>query len=328
MTGSLPDKFGELVDLKEVDIRYNTLSSIGVIARLPKVELISADHNFLSICRSEFRNVCVLRLRSNPVKNFEISTPVLTLTTLIMSNAMLGHIPNATFDKMPNLVKLVLDKNCFVSLPSNIGKLRKLEYFSITRNTLSSLPAEIGCLTELRFLDIRQNNLKELPIEIWWANKLEHLNISSNMLAKFPKPASRFPAVAGNISSEPGTSNGSSGQNSNNSCSEEIGSLEASGQLRPSQTPSALLSVGGVPAPRDGDRNDSVVSMYGKEGRKTPVVSGSTVRKDSGILAKLINTFAGSLRNLSLADNELDDDVFDEITRLLELQVLNLSYNN
>jgi adenylate cyclase len=343
LTGSLPDNFSELVNLKEVDVRYNTLSSIDVIAKLPKVEQISADHNSVSVCESEFTKIRVLRLNSNPVTKFEIFNSVPTLTTLILSNAKLAHIPDAAFDKMPNLVKLVLDRNHFVSLPSHIGKLRKLEHFSIARNALSSLPAEIGCLTELRFLDVRQNNLKKLPMEIWWANKLETLNISSNVLDNFPKPGSRPPQVPGDISPlGQAPANGTTGQNSNNSSFEELGPLEGFGQRRPSQAPSSLLSVGGSPVPGGGDRKGSVVSVYGKGGRKTSVVSRSAsqstigtmtpppsaARKDSSVSAKLINTFAGSLRNLYLADNELDDDVFDEITLLSELRVLNLSYND
>jgi adenylate cyclase len=344
LAGSLPETFGELVNLKEVDIRYNTLSSIDVIAKLPKVEQISADHNSVSVCESEFTKIRVLRLNSNPVTKFEILNSVPTLTTLILSNAKLAHIPDAAFDKMPNLVKLVLDKNHFVSLPSHVGKLRKLEHFSIARNALSSLPAEIGCLTELRFLDVRQNNLKKLPMEIWWANKLETLNISSNVLDNFPKPGSRPPQVPGDVPPPitQGPLNGTPGQNSANSSFEELGPLEAFGHRRPSQASSGLLSVGGSPVPGVGDRKGSVVSVYGKGGRKTSVVSrstsqdtignitspSSTGRKDSGMSAKLINTFAGSLRNLYLADNQLDDDVFDEITLLSELRVLNLSYND
>ena len=342
LTGTLPDTFGELVNLKEVDVRYNALSSIDVIAKLPKVEQISADHNSVSVCESEFTKIRVLRLNSNPVTKFEILNSVPTLTTLILSNAKLAHIPDAAFDKMPNLVKLVLDINHFVSLPSHIGKLRKLEHFSIARNALSTLPSEIGCLTELRFLDVRQNNLKKLPMEIWWANKLETLNISSNVLDSFPKPASRAPQVPGDVPPPTGQLNGIPGQNSNNSSFEELGPLEAFGQRRPSQASSGLLSVGGSPVPGSGDRKGSVVSVYGKGGRKTSVVSRSasdstvgimtppstTGRKDSGMSARLINTFAGSLRNLYLADNQLDDDVFDEITLLSELRILNLSYND
>ncbi|QSZ32599.1 hypothetical protein DSL72_002178 [Monilinia vaccinii-corymbosi] len=334
LKGSLPSTFRDLVNLKEVDVRYNMLSNIDIIASLPKVEQISADHNSVSVCECEFAIIRVLRLNSNPVTKFEIKNPVPSLTTLILSNAKLAAIPDAVFDKMPNLNKLVLDINHFVSLPSQIGKLRKLEYFSIARNVLSSLPAEIGCLTELRYLDIRQNNIKKLPMEIWWANKLEFLNVSSNVLDTFPKPGSRPPQPPGDMSSTNGNNTGS---NSQNSSFEELGPLDF-GHRRPSQASSGLLSVGSSPVPDA--RKGSVVSVYGKGGRKTSVVSRSTsastinhsapqnVRKDSGLSAKLVNTFAGSLKTLVLADNGLDDDVFDEITLLSELRVLNLSYND
>lgn len=340
LAGSLPDSFSELLNLKEVDVRYNALSSIDVLAQLPKVEQISADHNNVSVCESEFNKIRVLRLNSNPVTKFQILNSVPTLSILILSNAKLAHIPDAVFDRIPNLIKFVLDKNHFVSLPTHIGKLRKLEHFSIARNALSSLPAEIGCLTELRFLDVRQNNLKKLPMEIWWASRLETLNISSNVLDNFPKPGSRPPQVPGDISVMGGTVNGTPGQSSQNSSFEELGPLEAFGHRRPSQASSGLLSVGSSPVPASGDRKNSVVSVYGKGGRKTSVVSRSdsqgtigtmtppSQRKDSGLSAKLLNTFAGSLRNLYLADNQLDDDVFDEITLLSELRILNLSYND
>ncbi|KAG9238366.1 adenylate cyclase, partial [Amylocarpus encephaloides] len=344
LKGDLPSSFGHLKNLREVDIRYNTLTSINVIATLPKVEQISADHNSVSVCESRFTKIRILRLNSNPVTKFDIQNEVGTLTTLILSNAKLAHIPDSAFDRMPNLVKLILDKNHFVSLPSHIGKLRKLEHFSIARNVLSSLPPEIGCLTELRFLDVRQNNLIKLPMELWWANKLETLNVSSNVLKEFPKPASRAPQVPGDASPErmPGQTNGTPGQNHSNGSFEELGPLEAFGQRRPSQASSGLLSVGGSPVPGSGDRKGSVVSLYGKGGRKTSVVSrtasettmgtmtptSSMTRKDSAISSRLINTFAGSLRNLYMAENQLDDEVFDEITLLSELRVLNLSYND
>jgi adenylate cyclase len=383
LAGALPDTFSELSNLKEVDVRYNALSSIDILAQLPKVEQISADHNSVSVCESEFSKIRILRLNSNPVTKFQILNAVPTLSTLILSNAKLAHIPDAVFDRMPNLIKFVLDKNHFVSLPTHIGKLRKLEHFSIARNALSSLPAEIGCLTELRFLDVRQNNLKKLPMEIWWAGRLETLNISSNVLDNFPKPGSRPPHVPGDILPLPTSTTMSASQNgsarndsirneivrsesfrdesvrngsihngtpgsllngtpssiSQNSSVEELGPLEAFGHRRPSQASSGLLSVGSSPVPTT-ERKNSVVSVYGKGGRKTSVISRTdsagtvgtmtppSARKDSGMSARLINTFAASLKNLYLADNQLDDDVFDEITLLSELRVLNLSYND
>ncbi|KAI1003589.1 Adenylate cyclase [Podosphaera aphanis] len=355
LKGSLPDTFSQLYNLKEVDVRYNNLSSIDVIAKLPMVEQISADHNSVSVCESEFTKIRVLRLNSNPVTKFEILNVVFTLTTLNLSNAKLAHIPDATFDKMPNLVKLVLDINHFVSLPIHIGKLQKLEHFSIARNALSSLPAEIGCLKELRFLDVRQNNLKILPRELWWANKLETLNISSNVLGNFPMPSSRPPQVPGEIPlpNRQGNSSGASGMNSKNSSFEELGALETFGQRRLSQLSNGLAATGSTQSQSNVlDVKSSVVSAYGKSGRKSSSVSRTGVeltvvsvassspnlspnlstqpraRQDSGNGARIMNTFARSLRNLYLADNQLDDDVFDELILLSELRILNLSYND
>lgn len=341
LQGSLPDEFAELVNLKEVDIRYNALTSIDLIASLPNVEQLSADHNVVSVFEGTFEKIKILRLNSNPVTRFEIKNAVPTLTTLILSNAKLAHLPDAAFDQMPNLVKLVLDKNHFVSLPSHIGKLRNLEHFSIARNSLSSLPPEIGCLTELRLLDVRQNNLKKLPPEIWWANKLETLNISSNVLENFPKPGSRQPQVPGE-STSPDKSQGTPVRTPTLRPApsyEELGPLEAFGQRRPSQASSGLLSLGNSHFPGQ-ERQGSIISLYGKGGRKTSVVartsSTSTVgtmtppqstRKDSAISQKLQHTFVSSLKNLYMADNSLDDDVFDELSLLYELRILNLSYN-
>ena len=74
-------------------------------------------------------------------------------------------------------------------------------------------------------------------------------------------------------------------------------------------------------------------STYVPNGRKASTASrayteasGST-RKDSNFAQRLATTFSGSLRNLYLADNRLEDDVFRELAYLPELRVLNLSYN-
>ncbi|KAI9745331.1 MAG: cysteinyl-tRNA synthetase [Claussenomyces sp. TS43310] len=338
LSGSLPESFKSLSNLREVDIRYNALSSIDVVASLPRVEQLSADHNSVSVFEGTFEKIRVLRLNSNPVTKFEITNSVPTLTTLILSNAKLAHIPDVAFERMPNLIKLVLDKNHFVSLPIHIGRLRNLEHFSIARNSLSSLPSEIGCLTELRVLDVRQNNLKKLPMEIWWANKLETLNISSNVLDNFPKPASRPPQVPGEVivpqtlTDKAMASRTPSPGLSQSPSFEEIGPLGAFGQRRASQLSGGF--IGGSPAP---DRRSSVASIYGRGGRgiarKGSQATGGAMtptasRKDSSLSAKLMNTFAASLKNLYLADNQLDDDVFDELSHLGEIRVLNLSYND
>ncbi|OAA79587.1 adenylate cyclase [Akanthomyces lecanii RCEF 1005] len=334
----MPETFRDLISLRELDIKYNHITNIDVISELPKLEILYAAHNQISSFVGGFERIRLLKLNSNPLNKFEIIAPVPTLKTLNLSHAQLASIDSA-FAHMMNLEQLVLDKNYFVSLPQQLGALSRLEHFSIANNSVGELPPQIGCLTELRVLDVRGNNISKLPMEIWWANKLEILNASSNVLDNFPKPASRPPRVPGEDSGGPPPS-----QNGRTGPLVPLSSTPSTEELvddrRPSQASSTLLSVGPSPA-QNPDRKSSVVSVYGKGGRKTSVVSRtasqttsstvtpppSTSRKDSGLSSRFTNTFAGSLRNLSLADNRLDDDVFDQITMLTELRVLNLSYN-
>ncbi|KAI0385929.1 adenylate cyclase [Hypomontagnella monticulosa] len=338
LAGSLPRTLSDLVSLRELDIKYNTLTSIDVLCELPKLEILSADHNMISQFVGSFERVRHLKLNSNPITKFEITGPMPTLKLLNLSAAQLASI-DGSFNNMVNLERLQLDRNYFVSLPNTIGNLRKLEHFSIAHNSVGELPPEIGCLNELRVLDVRGNNIRKLPMDLWWANKLETLNASSNVLENFPKPASRPPQLPGEASGSPIPNNKvPPGPLSQTSSSED---LLPDGSRRPSQASSTLLSVGPSPVPSGSDRKSSVVSVYGKGGRKTSVVSRTTTassingtmtpsatsRKDSGLSNRLTNTFAGSLKNLYLADNQLDDDVFDQITLLVELRILNLSYN-
>ncbi|KAI2473646.1 adenylate cyclase [Annulohypoxylon bovei var. microspora] len=340
LAGSLPPTLKELISLRELDIKYNTLTAIDIVSKLPKLEILSADHNTISQFVGCFERVRSLKLNSNPITKFEIESPVPTLKQLNLSNCQLASI-DISFNNMINLEKLVLDRNYFVSLPNTIGNMRRLDHFSIAHNSVGELPPEIGCLNELRVLDIRGNNIRKLPMDIWWANKLETLNASSNVLENFPKPTSRPPQVPGESSGTPTPSNKApTGPLSQTSSSED---LMPDGSRRPSQASSTLLSVGPSPVPNGADRKNSVVSVYGKGGRKTSVISktttasssvngtmtpSATLRKDSGLSNRLTNTFAGSLRNLCLADNQLDDDVFEQIILLAELRVLNLSYND
>ena len=65
------------------------------------------------------------------------------------------------------IVKLDLSfKGLTGSLPSEIGNLVKLEYFSCIDNQLIALPSEIGNLVNLKYFDCQNNQLTALPSEI------------------------------------------------------------------------------------------------------------------------------------------------------------------
>lgn len=328
LVGPLHDSFGKLANLKEIDARFNGINNMDIVSQLPKLEMLMLGHNSISAFEGSFSRLRVLYLNHNPVTRFDLNAPVPTLSVLNLASAKLSQLPDALFMKMSNLTKLTISKNHFVSLSPQFGNLLKLEYLSIAKNELNRMPAEIGRLTELRYLDVRENNLDRLPPEIWFAKRLETLNLSSNVLSEFPKPGNPLPALP-----ESGGTTPQQGTGMNNSQEfEELGKLEDFSLRRPSQA-SGMLSVSSSPG--GASRKGSVVShssqKMGGIPRTNTAGSVSTMtpsnRKDSTLSGRLANTFSTSLRHLFLADNRLEDDVFNEIVLLPELRILNLSYN-
>ena len=339
LTGSFPDTFANLTSLKELDVRYNPLTNIDVVADLPRLELVLVGHNSISGLEKSFHKIRALHLNSNPVTRFSLPTAMPTLTYLNLSSAKLTAFgEGGVFEKLPNLQKLVLDKNHMVSFPPGIGKLKKLEHLSCYNNILAKIPAELGQLSELKFLDLHDNNIKVLPPEIWHLNLLTTLNLSSNILTAFPKPTlnPNIPPPGTEVSKLPNIIDEQEIRKSENQ----------NDSRRPSQASGGLLSVGNSPG--GNGRKGSIVSIYGPGGRKASVISGkstistdtgierppgtvtpipTSIRKDSAASNKYANTMAQSLKYLYLADNQLTDEVFDEIQLLPELRVLHLSYN-
>ena len=330
LQGSFPDSVRYLENLKEVDIRFNGITNIDVFATLPSLEQLMAGHNVISKFEGSFEKIRLLHLDHNPMTRFDFKAPVTTLTALNLASAKIAQLDDSIFERIRNVTKLMLDKNHFSTLSNQVCRLQKLEYLSMSKNPLSSLPTTIGSLHELRFLDIRECNLVKLPAEIWFCYRLSVLNVSSNVLETFPKPATTQPEAQAH------SSHGSAESTPIPAATpeyDEYGRIEESQERRPSQSSAGLLSVGSSPA--TGARQGSIVSIYGPGGRKASVVSRANgngtmspiSRKDSNIQQKFANTFANSLTHLYLADNRLTDDVFDEITLLPELRLLNLSYN-
>jgi len=331
LSGGLDDSFKELVNLKEIDGRFNAISSIDALSRLPRLEQVSFGHNLISRFRGTFPRLRSLHMDHNPLTQFDIDRPMPTLTSLNLASGKLSQFRDAMFENITNLTKLILDKNHLSSVPVQVGKLRRLEHFSIIKNPLSSLPATIGCLSELRDLNLRECNLKSLPEEIWHCVKLETLNVSTNLLSTFPKHGAPQPLVPGEPTTTPATTPGISG----NPSYEELGPLDETNFRRTSQTSGGVLASGVLPG--GAYRNPSTTPSIGQptSGRKVSatlpssnVGTSSSSRKDSNFSQHgVAMSFAGSLRNLYLADNRLDDDIFRELARLPELRIVNLSYN-
>lgn len=331
ISGPLDESFQQLVNLREIDGRFNAITSIDNLCGLPRLEQVFFGHNLISRFRGSAPKLRSLHLDHNPLTQFDIDSHMPTLSSLNLASANLSAFKDAIFDHMPNVSKLIVDKNHMSSIPQQIGKLRRLEHFSIIKNPLGFIPPQIGCLVELKEFNLRECNLKSLPDEIWHCVKLETLNVSTNLLTTFPKHGAPVPLVPG----EPTTTPVSTPALTGNPTYEDLGPLNEPDSRRPSQNSNGALASGS--SPNNAYRNASVAPSVGQShaGRKVSTASrsnategSSSSRKDSNLSQhSATQTFAGSLRNLYLADNRLDDEVFRELARLPELRIVNLSYN-
>ncbi|PWY78200.1 hypothetical protein BO70DRAFT_294121 [Aspergillus heteromorphus CBS 117.55] len=327
LRGAVDDAFKDLVNLKEIDARFNEITNIDNLRLLPRLEQLTVGHNSISKFKGSFPKMRHLALDHCPITQFDIDAPMPTLMHLNIASAKLVQFRDSFFDNVPNLTRLTLDKNHFVSISPHIGKLRRLEFLSIIKNPLAALPATIGCLTELKYLNLRECNLRKLPPELWYCLRLETLNVSSNVLDSFPKHGCPQPQIPNEAAGTPAATPGVLV----NSSYEELGASEEPETRRPSQASGTVLSAGS--SPNGGPyRKPSVASSLGPS-RKVSTASRSLAdgspssRKDSNFSQHVATTLAGSLRNLYLADNRLEDDIFRELSLIPELRVVNLSYN-
>ncbi|KAK6544148.1 cysteinyl-tRNA synthetase [Orbilia ellipsospora] len=304
ITGDLPAGLAGLRSMKELDIRHNLLNSIDVLGELDRLEALYAGHNEIVSLSCGFERLRSLHLNSNKITAFGIKSITSTLTYLNLSDNRLTVLADNFCDMLPNLEKLLLDKNKINNIPPQIGKLKKLLQLSCASNHLTTLPSEIGQLVDLRVLDLHDNDIAKLPSEIWSMVSLTSLNLSSNVLTVFPKLQTT-------------TVNTSQSQSNDNSLSPDNAD---------SGSPNGASRKGSFAS-----NNLRKASVASKASDASTIVGNGTFtpssRKDSTASSRIANTFASSLRFLFLADNRLGDEVFDEVSMLGELRALNLSYN-
>lgn len=309
LSKSLPSFISKMFSLKRLDIRYNSISNVDVLGSLPNLEVAYASKNNISAFNDRMDSLRLLHFDRNPITNLHFDNLLQLLTILDLSKAMITSIPAQFLSRIPNIEKLVLDKNHLVELPKELGNLSKLSFLSMYGNNLLSLPPTIGQLTSLQFLDLHSNNLKTLPEEIWNLKSLTVLNICSNILTSFPRPpfsvAKRISSTVNfrNFVSEPLTSN----------------KLTPNDSRRPS-----------VHSPLENDNGDvsAKIPLESTDELEEPESELAVDSSASSLFANTSSSIADSLLVLTLADNRLTDECFESISFLVALKSLNLSYND
>lgn len=305
----LPDTFVHLQHLKELDIRYNKLQTIDILSQLPILKVLYCSKNSVTSFSAEFPHLNLFFFDRNPLTKIDFVEPHQSLTVLNLSKAKLAALDEKFLKKIPFVERLVLDKNHLSSLPAHIGSLKKLLHLSIVSNNLDSVPPEFGLLSELRHLDLHNNNIRTLPEEIWNLSCLDYLNVSSNLLESFPKHITQ--------------SSVSSSESERFKAFEDLVEDYETGPASQPRRPSTLsISSGLLPNERRMSAFPGTPPTAGRPASATPTkdpLAPNEVRPR--------RTLGQCLRSLSLSDNRLTDECFEEISWLSELQTLNLSYN-
>ncbi|HEY9420124.1 MAG TPA: pre-peptidase C-terminal domain-containing protein [Thermoanaerobaculia bacterium] len=181
LTGKLPAKFGNLPNLRTLDLESNALTGA-----IPK-----------DLAR--LRSLRDLRLGLN-----QLSGPIpkdlgnlANLQTLSLSfNKLSGAIP-ADLGRLAVLQVLDLSRNQLTgALPLQLGNLRSLQYLDLSANRLTGvIPADLGRLTGLVSLYLGGNQITGgIPKALGTLAVLEQLGLSDNQLT------GRIPPELGNLS--------------------------------------------------------------------------------------------------------------------------------
>ncbi|OWZ13517.1 putative LRR protein [Phytophthora megakarya] len=111
---------------------------------------------------------------SNPL------SPLENIQYLDLSDNALIVLPRQGWNRLTVLVHLKLSRNRLQKLPSEIGKLPKLQRLDIAANKLEFLPLTLFSTKTLAFLDAHQNSLQTLPDNVGECEALVRLVLTKN----------------------------------------------------------------------------------------------------------------------------------------------------
>lgn len=171
---SLPESFGEMKNLEELD-----LSSIS-LTKLPQ----------------SFSNLTSLKTLNLGYNDFdEFPRQILELGNLEFLNLELSHLDSIPPEirHLKKLKTLILDDNRFRDFPVAVTELGNLESLSITSSNISSIPKEIGNLKKLKVLDLSsfwsykdKNRITDIS-NLLTLSSLEALNLDWNKIERLPE---------------------------------------------------------------------------------------------------------------------------------------------
>ncbi len=171
---SLPESFGEMKNLEELDLSNLSLK------KLPR--------SFSNLKNLKTLNLGYNDFESFPIQLFELEN----LEVLNLKLSQLDSIPPG-IGRLANLRTLILDDNKFNDFPFAVAELNNLEELSITSSNISTVPNEILNLKKLRRLDLSsfwsykdKNQISDIS-NLTGLTDLESLDLDWNKIERLPE---------------------------------------------------------------------------------------------------------------------------------------------
>ncbi|KAI9295911.1 hypothetical protein K502DRAFT_201960 [Neoconidiobolus thromboides FSU 785] len=197
LSGKLPECFGSLSSLINLDIRKNKITDISVLSELTQLESLKCDQNSIETFVYRSNDLMSLSIKENPLSKFHCLS-FAQIVILNLSHCNLKDLPSNFFNGMDTLTEVNLSNNKISKIPKDdLLKLVRLEVFLCTNNRLEFLPDELFALPRLLQIDVHNNNIRKLPPGIWFSPSLYYFNASTNMLAEFPARPQTVSNVSG-----------------------------------------------------------------------------------------------------------------------------------
>ncbi|CDK25685.1 unnamed protein product [Kuraishia capsulata CBS 1993] len=314
-----PEPVTMIPGLTELDLSYNSLSSIpsslGMMSNLKVLKL--GGNNLdkeLSPCFSKLKNLVYLDVRFNYLRSISSSGTLPGLKTLRATGNNVSEF-DVSAEKLEVIelnINPVTSLNCLKVLPALkildlskaklttltfLDKVPNLEKLILDNNHLASLPDEMARLSRLQYLSAFKNNLSSFFSGCGGLKYLRYLDLHLNNISSLDSEIWDLPSLT--------TLNVSSNLLEDFPEPRESINTRSSGLAR---IPSIAIQQKGNAGDHSRRRGSEPASSQDWEPSKIGLIS--------------------SLRDLSIADNKLNDNVVPIVSLFKNLKSLNLSYND
>ncbi|XP_048021250.1 malignant fibrous histiocytoma-amplified sequence 1 homolog [Megalobrama amblycephala] len=135
----------------------------------------------------DIKEIEVLNLGNNSLQELPegLGSTLTRLRILVLRRNKFATVPTEVF-QLSQLVELDISHNCLNHFSEDIDLLKGLKKLCISHNKIQYLPSQIGTLQSLEELDISFNELHDFPRSFSQLRKLRTLDVDHNKLQRFP----------------------------------------------------------------------------------------------------------------------------------------------